>query len=129
MKTTTLLLAVIGLMLASLSACGSAPAAESSFPTGKFVLPNSEFEGIYFEKDGTWYAFYYGDHPAEGTYSVKGDIYIEETNNAGCTAPMEFRYTFDGANLTFNYVDDSARDADCSGRQEGFNDVTYVLAK
>lgn len=124
------LLLLIGLLLVSmiLSACGSGSSSESNFPTGKFTLPGKDMEGIYFDKDGTWYAFSYGMHPAEGTYSVKGDVYTEETNNAGCTAPMKFHYTFDGTNLTFTYVDDPSKDADCTGRYHGFNNVTYVLS-
>ena len=131
MKTKLFSLLMIGLILASLilSACGSTASEKSNFPTGKFTQPNNEFSGLYFDKDGTWYAFDYGSHLAEGTYSVKGDIYTEETNNADCTAPMKFRYTFDGTNLTFNYVDDPSKDTDCAGRHAGFNNVTYVLAK
>src|SRR5215208_1230741 len=96
-----IVLLVIGLVLTSLiaAACGSISTVESNFPTGKFVLPNNEYEGVYFSEDGTWYAFYYGDHPAEGTYSVKGDLYIEESNNSNCgKSPMSFGYTFDGTN-------------------------------
>lgn len=125
-----MVLFIIGLLLASMvmTACGSGSSA-SNFPTGKFTPPGKEMEGLYFDKDGTWYAFSYGMHPAEGTYSVKGDVYTEETNNADCKAPMKFHYTFDGTNLTFKYVDDPAKDADCSGRYAGFNNVTYVLSK
>jgi hypothetical protein len=130
MKKNMLLL-VAGLMLAALilSACGSGSSSASNFPTGKFTLPGRDMEGLYFDKDGSWYAFSYGMHPAEGTYSVKGDVYTEETNNAGCSAPMKFNYTFDGTNLTFKYVDDPARDSDCAGRYAAFNNVTYVLSK
>lgn len=126
-----MLLLVVGLMLASLilSACGSGSSAASNFPTGKFTPPGKELEGLYFGEDGTWYAFSYGMHLAEGTYSVKGDIYTEKTNNAGCTAPMKFHYKFDGTNLTFSYVDDPAKDVDCTGRHAGFNNVTYTLTK
>ena len=129
MNKKNLLMVLVGLVLASLilSACGSA--GKSNFPTGKFTPPGKELEGLYFGEDGTWYAFSYGMHLAEGTYSVKGDVYTEETNNAGCTAPMKFHYTFDGTNLTFKYVDDPAKDADCTGRNAGFNNVTYMLAK
>ena len=127
----SLLLFIVGLLLASmiLTACGSSSSSASNFPTGKFTPPGKEMEGLYFDKDGTWYAFSYGMHPAEGTYSVKGDVYTEETNNADCKAPMKFHYTFDGTNLTFKYVDDPAMDADCAGRYAGFNNVTYVLSK
>lgn len=130
MKKNILLL-VIGLLLASviLSACGSSSSSTSKFPTGKFTPPGKDLEGLYFDKDGTWYAFSYGMHLAEGTYSVKGDIYTEETNDSGCAAPMKFYFKFDGTNLTFSYVDDPAKDADCTGRYEGFNNVTYVLSR
>ena len=122
---------IVGLVLFSLilSACGSSSSPAANFPAGKFTKPGNEYSGMYFDKDGTWYAFDYGLHLAEGTYSVKGDVYTEETNNGGCSAPMKFHYIFDGTNLTFSYVDDPAKDADCTGRYEGFNNVTYVLSK
>lgn len=131
MKNNKFYVLVVGVLLASLilSACGSGSSAKSNFPTGKFTPPGKELEGLYFDKDGTWYAFSYGSRLAEGTYSVKGDVYTEETNNAGCSAPMKFHYTFDGTNLTFTYVGDPAKDADCAGRNAGFNNVTYVLSK
>src|SRR5688500_15471927 len=57
-----IILMVIGMVLSLvLTACSSAPSAESNFPTGKFVLPGTdESEGIYFNNDGTFTAFYYG---------------------------------------------------------------------
>ena len=130
MKKNVILL-LVGLVVASMliAACGSRSSATSNFPTGKFTLPGKDMEGLYFDTDGTWYAFSYGMHPAEGTYSVKGNVYTEETNDAGCATPMKFHYTFDGTNLTFTYVDDPAKDADCMGRQDGFNNVSYVLSK
>jgi major membrane immunogen (membrane-anchored lipoprotein) len=120
---------VIGLMLASLvlSACGSSD--ESGFPTGKFVNPNSDIgAGIEFNTDGTWKAFNSGYTLARGTYSVEGDLYIEESNNGNCPTPMKYKYTFDGANLKFDLTDQSKNDS-CGERKMGFDGVTYVLSK
>lgn len=126
-----IMLLVIGMCLALLlAACGSASAAESNFPTGKFVLPDThESEGVYFNEDGTFSAFYYGQDVAAGTYSVKGNLYIEESNDSNCgVSPMSFRYTFDGTNLKFDLTDESKNDT-CENRRNSFNGVTYVLVK
>jgi hypothetical protein len=128
MKKTMLLL-VVGLMLASLvlSACGSSQ--ETGFPTGKFVDPNSDIgAGMEFNADGTWKAFNSGFTLARGTYSVDGDTYIEETNNGNCPAPMQYKFSFDGTNLKFELTDQSKNDS-CEARKMGFDGVTYVLTK
>ena len=126
-----IILLVVGMYLALvLAACSSASSAESNFPTGKFVLPGTdESEGVYFNKDGTFTAFYYGADVAKGTYSVKGDLYIEESNDQNCgKSPMSFRYTFDGTNLKFELTDESKNDT-CENRRMSFDGVTYVLVK
>jgi hypothetical protein len=81
-----IILLVVGMLLSLvLASCSSASSSESNFPTGKFVLPGTdESEGVYFNKDGTFTAFYYGADVAKGTYSVKGDLYIEESNDQNC---------------------------------------------
>lgn len=127
-KRTLFLLSSLILASLILASCNGASSGSSNFPTGKFVLPDDKLSGLYFGTDGTWYAFDYGEHLAEGTYSVKGDTYTEESNNGGCSAPISFHYTFDGTNLTFQYIGDPARDT-CEGRRNGFNGVTYVSVK
>jgi hypothetical protein len=126
-----IILLVIGMYLSLVvAACSAASSAESNFPTGKFVLPGTdESEGIYFNKDGTFTAFYYGADVAKGTYSVKGDLYIEESNDQNCgKTPMSFRYTFDGTNLKFELTEESKNDT-CENRRQSFDGVTYVLVK
>jgi hypothetical protein len=126
-----IILLVIGMLVSLvLAACSSASPAESNFPTGKFVLPDSNgSEGVYFNEDGTFAAFYYGQDVAKGTYSVKGDLYIEESSDQNCEkSPMSFRYTFDGTNLKFELTDESKNDT-CENRRQSFNGVTYVLSK
>lgn len=125
-----IILLVIGMCLSlALAACSSASSSESNFPTGKFALPASNgLEGIYFNEDGTFSAFYYGEEVAKGTYSVKGDLYIEESNDSNCgKSPMSFRYTFDGTNLKFELTEESKKDT-CENRRLSFDGVTYVLA-
>lgn len=125
------ILLVIGIYLSLvLTACGSASSSESNFPTGKFVLPGTdESEGVYFNKDGTFTAFYYGADVAKGTYTVKGDLYIEESSDQNCgKSPMSFRYSFDGTNLKFELTDESKNDS-CENRRQSFDGVTYVLVK
>lgn len=124
-----LLVLMIGLLLVSLvlSACGSSKA--TSFPTGKFVNPNSDIgAGIEFKEDGTFRAFNSGYTLARGTYSIDGDLYIEESNNGNCPVPMKYKYTFDGTNLKFELTDQSKNDS-CGERKMGFDGVTYVLSK
>lgn len=124
-----LLLLVIALMLGSLilSACGSSD--KSGFPTGKFVNPNSDIGGgMEFKEDGTFRAFNSGYTLARGTYSIDGDLYIEESNNGNCPVPMKYKYSFDGTNLKFELTDQSKNDS-CGERKMGFDGVTYVLSK
>lgn len=133
MKINKLFLGVLVLMLSVLAACNPAaptqPAASNApaanFPVGKFIVPDNRFEGFTYNEDGTWFAFSAGEHIAEGTYSVKGDRYTEETNNQDCAAPMSFQYTFDGVNLKFQLTDESKADT-CSGRRAAYDGRTYT---
>ena len=129
-KKWILLINLSIMLMLILTACGGLSSAKPNFPTGKFALPESDgSEGINFNEDGTWTAFYYGADVANGTYSVKGDLYIEESNNWNCgKSPMSFRYTFDGANLKFELTEESKNDI-CENRRNGFNGITYVLVK
>jgi hypothetical protein len=151
MKNKYLLTFVTGLILVSLAitACGTAaptptptvvqsptlqpteaptePAA--SFPTGKFVEPDNAEEGFEFNADGTWRVFNDIYTIGRGTYSVKGDLYIEETNSENCgSSPMSFKYSFDGTNLKFELTEESMND-DCDGRKMAFDGKTYVLSE
>jgi hypothetical protein len=118
---------VIGLLLLSLmlAACGSS--SKSEFPTGKFIKSGATNYGLVFNEDGTFSVFDGQSMFVNGTYSVDGDIYTDESNNQNCP-PMSFKYTFDGTNLTFNYVGNPADDP-CGGRRTDFNNVTYILSK
>jgi ABC-type oligopeptide transport system substrate-binding subunit len=118
-------LLMIGLLLASLilAACGSSAA--SNFPTGKFVLSDSEYEGIYYNKDGTWSGFAFGQETAKGTYHVKGDLYTEEASPDACPTAATYKYSFDGTNLKFELVGEDS----CQNRRESYDGVTYVLSK
>lgn len=109
-----------------LSACSGS--AVSNFPTGRFVVPDDKYRGIDFNKDGTFVAFYAGEHLAEGTYRIKGDTFIETSNDQDCPSPMSYKYSFDGANLTFQLTDQS-KDDPCVNRKAGLNNATYVLTK
>lgn len=100
----------------------------SSFPAGKFVLSTDRFRGFNFNADGTWVAVDAGEFVGEGTYSAKDGVYIEETNNQDCPAPMSYEYIFDGTNLTFQLTDQSKTDP-CQPRKDAFNGVSYVIKK
>ena len=123
---------VIGLLLLSvtLAACGTTASTEPAinFPTGKFVKSNDQNHGVVFNNDGTFSVFDGSMTIANGTYGVEGDTYIETSNNQNCPVPMSFKYTFDGTNLIFNYVGNSADDP-CGGRRADFNNVTYIISK
>jgi hypothetical protein len=118
-------LLMICLVLASLilAACGSSAA--SNFPTGKFVLSDSEYEGVYFNKDGTWSGFAFGQELAKGTYHVKGDLYTEEASPDACPTAATYKYSFDGTNLKFELVGEDT----CQNRRESYAGITYVLSK
>ncbi len=126
-KKFSLLLAGLMFVMVVLQACAGSSA--SNFPTGKFADPEDPLVGFEFHEDGTWNNFYYGANEVWGTYSVKGDLYIEETNNFNCgKSPMSFRYTFDGTNLQFELTEESKKD-DCEGRRDAFDGTTWVLVK
>ena len=129
MKSRRMYFLLISFALASLILAACAPAAPSNFPTGRFMLPENDFQGIQFNEDGTWYAISYGAHDPSGTYSVKGDLFIEESNNYHCgESPMSFRYAFDGTNLKFELTEESKNDI-CDARKAAFDGITYVLTE
>jgi hypothetical protein len=89
------------------------------------VLSDSEYEGIYFNQDGTWSGFAFGSTTAEGKYHVKGDIYTEEASPEGCPTDASYKYSFDGTNLKFELVGEDT----CQNRRESLNGITYVLTQ
>lgn len=125
----SLLVLVIGLMLASLilSACGSA--GKSNFPTGKFIKSGETDYGLKFNADNTFSVFQGETTYVTGTYKVDGNVFTETANDGGCDTNISFNYTFDGSKLTFSYVGDPEKDTSCTGRHADFNNVTYTLAK
>jgi len=128
MKNNKLLLLVLGLMLLSLLLVACGPTKEANFPTGKFIKSGEPNRGFIFNEDGTWIVLEGSSTLVRATYSVDGNIFTETSNDAGCETSVDFTYTFDGTNLTFNYVGDPADDP-CSGRKADFNNVTYILSK
>lgn len=104
-------------------------AASSSFPTGKFIKSGTTDYGLIFNRDGTFSVFNSGTTLVKGTYSVDGSVFTETSNDGGCKTNVSFTYKSDGKNLTFSYVGNPADDADCTGRNTDFNNVTYTLAK
>jgi hypothetical protein len=129
MKSNKMFLLALGLLLLSLLlvACGSAAPTSSNFPTGKFIKSGTTNYALVFNNDGTFSVMEGSSTIVTGTYSVDGEIFTDESNSQGCP-PMSFKYTLDGANLTFNYVGKPADDP-CGGRYGDFNNVTYVLTK
>ena len=122
-KKNALLMISLVLVSLILAACGSA--VDSNFPTGKFTLSDSEYEGIYFNKDGTWPGFAFGQEISKGTYHVKGDLYTEEASPEACPSEATYKYSFDGTNLKFELVGEDP----CQNRRQSYDGVTYVLSK
>lgn len=103
--------------------------AASTFPLGTFVRStDSEYEYI-FRMDGTWELMRGGTSSSTGTFSVDGNTYTETSNNQNCETNVSFTYTFDGTNLTFNYVGDPQADTCGAERINSFNNVTYTFEK
>jgi hypothetical protein len=127
MKNNKLFLLVLSLVLLSLllAACGSSK--DAHFPTGKFIKSGTVNHELVFNNDRTFSVLDGSITIVNGTYSVDGDIYTDESNDQNCP-PMSFKYTFDGTNLTFNYVGNPADDP-CGGRRGDFDNVTYTLSK
>jgi hypothetical protein len=149
MKNKKLLLFVNGLLMISMTTVACTPTAPTmaptkvptailqptaaptepavKFPTGKFIKSGTTNYGLVFNEDGTFSVFDRQSMFVNGTYSVDGDIYTEESNDHSCP-PMSFKYMFDGTNLTFNYVGNPAADP-CGGRRTDFDNQTYILSK
>lgn len=131
MKNKRSVLLVFGTILLSLLLAACAASKEPNFPTGKFIKSGASSHGLIFNQDGTFSVFEGGATLVTGTYSIDGDTYTEESNDAGCTdVPRSFKYMFDGIKLTFNYIGDPAVDT-CGGggRRADFDNVTYTLSK
>ena len=102
-------------------------AANLPFPTGKFFHANDPT--TYFSyRNGRWSHSVLGMQfaLATGTYSVDGDLYIQESNSGGCPAPMSFKYTFDGKFLKFQLTEQSQNDT-CDVRKDYHDNKTYIL--
>ena len=123
-KTLVFYVLVLALIM---TACSGTKA--GAFPTGKFIKAGTTDYGLTFNKDGTFSVFSGDATFVKGTYSVDGNIFTETSNDGGCKTNVSFNYTFDGKNLAFTYVGDPAEDADCTGRNADFNNVTYALTK
>ena len=104
--------------------------AAPAFPTGKFIREDNPDAGMLINADGTWSAFNGIYTLARGTYEVKGDLFIETSNDSdgACPTPMNFKYVIDGNKLTFTYEGNPADDS-CDGRRDGFDNVTYILSE
>jgi hypothetical protein len=97
-----------------------------TFPIGKFIKSGTTDYGMMFNDDGAFQSFQGSNVLVHATYSVDGDTFTIKTNEHGCPdVPRSFKYTFDGTNLTFNYVGDPAADP-CTARRGDFNNVTYT---
>jgi hypothetical protein len=104
-------------------------AASSNFPIGKFVQSGKTDYGLLFNTDGTFSVFEGDKTFVHATYNVEGNVFTETSNDGGCETNESFTYTFDGTNLTFNYVGNPDNDTACAGRHADFNNVTYVLSE
>jgi predicted small lipoprotein YifL len=129
------LLSVVLVLAFALAACGptqptsAPPTAAPTFPTGKFIKSGTTNYGLVFNSDGTFSVFDGDNIAVHGTYKAEGNVYTETSNDGGCETDVSFTYTFDGTNLTFNYVGNPDDDTGCSGRYNDFNGVTYTLSE
>ena len=129
MKNKRFVLLVFGMILLSLLLAACSPIKEASFPTGKFIKVGESTRSFIFNEDGTWIVLEGSSTLVTATYSVDGNVFTETSNDGGCETNVDFNYTFDGKNLTFNYVGDPDDDLGCGGRRPDMNNVTYTLSK
>ena len=127
MNRKKLLLSMIGLvfvLLPLISCTTASPTTTSEFPIGKFVLEDDP-EGFRFNEDGT-FDYFFGslEEPAlQGTYSVDGNRYTEETINfPACPYPGTYTWTYDGQNLTFELFGED----ECGVRVFSYTNKIYV---
>ena len=76
---------------------------------------------------GSWRA-YYGSYESQkdpnvdGTYSVDGNLYTEQTASAYCDTPGTYTWTYDGENLTF----EASGEDECAARERVYLGRTYT---
>jgi hypothetical protein len=112
------------LVLIPLVSCSPSTGAAAKFPTGKFVNESDPARGMLFNEDGTWAGYLGGIDPVvEGTYSVKGDLYTETSNNDDsepkCQGPATYKWSFDGTKLTFTLVGEDP----CRPRRAAYDSI------
>ena len=132
----TLFVLVLALLL---TACGgssaptAAPAAQTEtpaslpFPSGKFIKSGTTDYGLLIGADKSFSVFQGDSTLVHATFKVEGDVLTETSNDGGCDTNVSFNYVFDGINLTFSYAGNPDDDKDCGGRNDDFNNVTYVF--
>jgi hypothetical protein len=108
---------------------GQTASTDSKFPNGKFIKAGTTNYGLLFNADETFSVFEGDNTFVRATYTVEGNVITETSNTGGCETNESFTYTFDGTNLTFNYVGNPDDDAACAGRHADFNNVTYTLVE
>lgn len=108
---------------------GQTARTNSNFPSGKFIKTGTANYGLLFNADGTFSVFEGDNTFVRATYTVEGDIFTETSNTGGCETNESFTYTFDGKNLTFNYVGNPDDDTACDRRHADLNNVTYTLVE
>lgn len=126
MKNHKLYSIFIGLFLIALTiaGCNAGSSAKSDFPTGKFMSASNQYVGYVFNQDNTWTYLDWGEIGAQGTYSVKGNQWIEEGTEE-CPYPGTYNWSFDGTNLAFKLVDEDK----CEPRRQATDGQIFVITK
>ncbi len=126
MKNGKFYILLMGLLLVtlSLSACSAGSSEKSNFPTGKFMSFTDKFISYEFNEDGTWSYLDAGMVSADGTYTVKGNQWIENGTDE-CPFEGTYAWSFDGTNLSFKLVGEDA----CEPRKAATDGETFVILK
>ncbi len=77
---------------------------DNGFPNGVFTQEKTKSElNMQFNKDGSYIVYEEGIQVATGTYTIDGDLYLDDVDYASCkyAKTATYQWSFDGEKLKF----------------------------